>query len=225
MAVQLDFTRTSTLVPSEVANFTATVVGVGSIGSHVAEALAKTGVGKLVLWDADKVESHNLPNQGFYLNDLGMSKVAAVEKRLEEGTGADIEAVPSFFEEGAFGTRLVVSALDSMAARKAVFKAFLLDPAAEVFIDGRMGSRFGKVFIVSKDDQKSVAFYMESLHDDANAWTEPCTARSTIFCAYVIAGVMVATFVNWLLEENYTHQASIDLVNMQMFSSTSRRKG
>lgn len=212
----LDFTRQSTLVPPAIAGLSATIIGVGSIGSHLAETLAKTGVGTLHLWDGDIVEAHNLPNQGYYLGDLGQSKVEAMKKRLEAGTGVAVVPYPAFYESGAFGTRAVFSALDSMSARKLVFTNFLQDPTAEVFVDGRMGSRFGKVFIVSKDSKESVANYMASLHSDAESTTEPCTARSTIFCAYVIAGLMCAGFISWLLEEKYPHQTSIDLVNMQV---------
>jgi hypothetical protein len=78
-----------------------------------------------------------------------------------------------------------------------------------------MGSRFGKVFVVSKDNNDSVAEYLSSLHTDADAATEPCTARSTIFCAYVIAGIMAASLVSWVLEEKYPFQTAIDLVSMR----------
>jgi molybdopterin/thiamine biosynthesis adenylyltransferase len=216
MAVRmLDFTRQSTLVPSEISSLSTSIIGVGSIGSHLAEVLSKTGISDIVMYDGDTVESHNLPNQGYYLPELGAQKVTALKSRLEAGTGVAVTARAVFYLGGNFGTKVVVSALDSMAARKLVFSNFLLDPDTLVFIDGRMGSRFGKVFVVSKDNNDSVAEYLSSLHTDADAATEPCTARSTIFCAYVIAGIMAASLVSWVLEEKYPFQTAIDLVSMR----------
>lgn len=36
------------------------IVGCGSVGSTVAENLARCGVTNMVLWDFDKVEEHNI---------------------------------------------------------------------------------------------------------------------------------------------------------------------
>ena len=45
---------------------TATVVGCGALGSHIAGHLARAGVGRLILADRDFVEWHNLPRQALY---------------------------------------------------------------------------------------------------------------------------------------------------------------
>lgn len=211
MAV-LDFTRQSTLVPSAIKDLTVSIVGVGSIGSHVAETLAKTGISTLVLYDHDTVEAHNLPNQGYYLPDIGKTKVQALKERLEAGTGVTIDGRAQLFEEGAFNTRIVVTGLDSMKARKAVWKAFMADPVAEVLIDGRMGSRFGKVLYVYKQEKETIGAYLETLHGDEDSMVEPCTARSTIFCAYGIAGLMCAALVNWVLGEPVPVMSTVDFV-------------
>jgi len=58
------------------------VVGVGGVGSVSAEMLVRCGVGKLLIFDYDKVELANM-NRLFYTPDqCGMSKVAAAKKSL-----------------------------------------------------------------------------------------------------------------------------------------------
>ena len=58
------------------------VVGVGGVGSVAAEMLVRCGVGKLIIFDYDKVELANM-NRLFYTPDqCGMSKVAAARKSL-----------------------------------------------------------------------------------------------------------------------------------------------
>ena len=58
------------------------VVGVGGVGSVASEMLVRCGVGKLIIFDYDKVELANM-NRLFYTPDqCGMSKVAAARKSL-----------------------------------------------------------------------------------------------------------------------------------------------
>ena len=54
------------------------IVGCGSVGSTVAENLARCGVTNMTLWDFDKVEPHNLANQMFRQQDIGKLKVEAL---------------------------------------------------------------------------------------------------------------------------------------------------
>lgn len=61
----------------------AVVVGVGGVGSWVAEALARSGVGCLTLVDLDHVAESNLNRQIHALEDtLGMAKVDAMAERI-----------------------------------------------------------------------------------------------------------------------------------------------
>lgn len=56
------------------------IVGCGSVGSTLAELLARYGLTKFVLWDMDIVEPKNIANQMFFSQDIGARKVDAVEK-------------------------------------------------------------------------------------------------------------------------------------------------
>ena len=60
------------------------IVGCGSVGSTVAENLARCGVTNMTLWDFDKVEPHNLANQMFRQQDIGKLKVEALLDILQE---------------------------------------------------------------------------------------------------------------------------------------------
>jgi ubiquitin-like modifier-activating enzyme 5 len=50
----------------EIRNHSVLIVGVGGIGSVVAEMLTRCGIGKLILFDYDRVELANM-NRMFYL--------------------------------------------------------------------------------------------------------------------------------------------------------------
>ena len=58
------------------------LVGLGALGSIVAESLARSGVTVLGLWDNDIVEPGNICRSTYLLSDLGESKVEALKKKL-----------------------------------------------------------------------------------------------------------------------------------------------
>lgn len=58
------------------------IAGLGGLGSPVAIALARTGVGTLILVDFDVVEPSNLNRQQYFYNQIGMPKVEALKENL-----------------------------------------------------------------------------------------------------------------------------------------------
>ena len=54
------------------------IIGCGSVGSTVAELLARYGLTKFTLWDMDFVEPKNIVNQMFFQQDIAHPKVEAV---------------------------------------------------------------------------------------------------------------------------------------------------
>ena len=68
----------------EITSFTVVIVGIGGVGSVVAEMLTRCGIGKLILYDYDKVELANM-NRMFYLpSHEGLAKVEAAKKSLHD---------------------------------------------------------------------------------------------------------------------------------------------
>lgn len=61
------------------------VFGVGGVGGYVAEALARSGVGKLDLVDSDRVAKSNINRQIIALeHTVGQYKVDVMEQRIME---------------------------------------------------------------------------------------------------------------------------------------------
>lgn len=60
------------------------IVGVGGIGSTIAEILVRLGVRQLTIVDFDAVEESNLTRQsGFTMNDIGFEKTEVLKKHLQ----------------------------------------------------------------------------------------------------------------------------------------------
>lgn len=58
------------------------IAGLGGLGSQIACALARVGVGTLVLVDYDVVEPSNLNRQQYFIDQIGMEKVDALKETL-----------------------------------------------------------------------------------------------------------------------------------------------
>ncbi|MDE6189390.1 MAG: sulfur carrier protein ThiS adenylyltransferase ThiF [Clostridia bacterium] len=60
------------------------ICGLGGLGSNIAIALARAGVGKLHLIDFDKVEISNLNRQQYNISQIGMDKTQALKENLQK---------------------------------------------------------------------------------------------------------------------------------------------
>lgn len=58
------------------------IAGCGGLGSNVAVALVRAGVGHLILVDFDHVEASNLNRQHYFTGDIGKDKVSALAEHL-----------------------------------------------------------------------------------------------------------------------------------------------
>lgn len=82
-----EFSRTERLIGTEnqnkLANTTVAVFGVGGVGSHCVEALARCGIGHLVLVDNDTVSVTNINRQSIaYHSTVGQYKTQLMKKRI-----------------------------------------------------------------------------------------------------------------------------------------------
>lgn len=102
------------------------IAGAGGLGSNIAVALARAGVGELVIVDFDMVERSNLNRQFYFEDQIGRPKVEALKENIERiGHGTRVNAVNHKLEKGSMHflfkeMDVVVEALDS-ARTKADF--------------------------------------------------------------------------------------------------------
>jgi tRNA A37 threonylcarbamoyladenosine dehydratase len=108
----------------------ACVIGVGGVGSWVAEALARSGVGRLTLIDLDHVAESNINRQIHALDaTLGQAKVLAMAARIHAinpharvGTIEDF-VTPDNADALLQGFDVIVDAIDNVRAKVAIVLA------------------------------------------------------------------------------------------------------
>lgn len=76
--------RHTSYVQQKLAEAKVAVAGLGGLGSNVAFALARIGVGNLHLIDFDRVDITNLNRQQYFLRHIGMYKTDALKEELKE---------------------------------------------------------------------------------------------------------------------------------------------
>src|SRR5215813_7099447 len=123
------FDRTARLLGDDgvdrLARSTVTVLGLGGVGSFAAEALVRSGVGRVILVDYDRICVTNVNRQlHAQKGTLGKSKVAVMAERLRlVNPDATIEARAEFYSAQTSARLLVpepdvvVDAIDNMAAK------------------------------------------------------------------------------------------------------------
>lgn len=127
-----EFSRTELLIGEDglrrLADATVMVLGVGGVGSHCIEALARSGVGTLILVDNDKVSQTNINRQSIaYLSTVGEYKTKLMKDRIE-----DISAETNIFTYETFilpenlheiferEVDYIIDAIDTVTAKLAV---------------------------------------------------------------------------------------------------------
>lgn len=101
------------------------VFGLGGVGSFVVEALARAGVGKLVLVDNDVIAKSNLNRQLFALHStLGKKKTTVACQRVKDiNPNCTVEEYPVFFDQTTkdgvelWGVDYLVDCIDSVKSK------------------------------------------------------------------------------------------------------------
>jgi sulfur carrier protein ThiS adenylyltransferase len=69
-------------IKNHLSKFTVGIAGAGGLGSNCAIALARSGIGTLVIADFDIIEQANLNRQYYFVNQTGMLKTAALKENI-----------------------------------------------------------------------------------------------------------------------------------------------
>lgn len=198
------------------------VVGIGGVGSVTAEMLTRCGIGKLLLFDYDKVELANMNRLFFQPHQAGLSKVAAAENTLRginpdvtfESHNYNITTMDNFqhfmsrLEKGGKieGQRvnLVLSCVDNFEARMAINTA--CNELRQKWIESGVSENAvsGHIQFVSPGESACFAcappLIVATQTDEKTLKREGVCAASLPTTMAVVAGLLVQNALKFLLK-------------------------
>ena len=106
---------------------TVMIVGCGAVGSFATEALARSGIGNIVIIDFDTVEISNINRQLFALSStIGVPKVDVAAARIRDiNPDVNVRAINAFFDEKTdidVSPDFVIDAIDTVESKVALYK-------------------------------------------------------------------------------------------------------
>lgn len=111
--------------PNDLSSKHALIVGAGGIGTYVGLNLAIMGIGKIDVYDPDKIDAHNLNRQLLYYGRVGYQKAATFHERLQRiNPRINIQSHDVLFTEDTSRAvhpkqyDVIFSCLDSFSGRK-----------------------------------------------------------------------------------------------------------
>jgi len=189
-----------------------TLIGAGGIGSPTAIMLAKMGLPNLTIWDLDKLEPHNLPSQFYRIRDLGRYKAEALHEIVMEFALTKTSVVLDHYGEDSPDLEgIVISAVDSMAARKTIWRRIQASKKVQFYVEARMGAQQFGVYSLSGPDLRSCDWYEGTLYSDEEAFEAPCTEMAIMYTTFGIACFIGNQITRFLRKENPRREVVAEL--------------
>lgn len=195
-----------------------TIVGAGGIGSPLALQLSMLGVRRITVIDKDKVERHNLNTTVYTPNHVGQPKVMALKDVLRfHGYGAKYIGLSKMIVHGDQIpiTDILMSAVDSMHARDILIQA-AIDKKIPLFIDGRIGGEYLRVYTIQPHVTTDRKFYTSTLVNDNIMAPLPCTARSVVDIGGMTASLMTRAVRMAVANKLYHREVLLAVTNLSL---------
>lgn len=193
------------------------VIGVGATGSRVALHLAELGVTNLHVWDDDCVERHNLANQAYGIQHIGMPKVEAIQQVIQDKAGETIHIHNQKVDGSQVLGEVVFLLTDSMDSRIQIWAEGIKGKLRiKLLVETRMGLNEGRIYAFAPANPSHAEAWEKTLYLKEEASPSECRASQSIAdTAAVVAGIAVSRFRYWFALQKGSEES--ELVNETIF--------
>lgn len=153
------------------------------------------GVTDITVHDGDTVESTNGPMSLYRPYDLGRKKVDALKEIIlfmTRGDEVEITTVDTMYDGGSVTTPIVISCVDSMATRRALFNEACNSIKTQLFLDTRTAESYLELYAINpwSEDEKEV--YEGTLFTDEEGRRQYCGQHGIIYVPLDAGGAISA---------------------------------
>ena len=133
------------------------IAGAGGLGSNCAVALARVGIGKLIIADFDIIDESNLNRQYYFYDQIGQKKVLALRDNIKRVNSAtiveshDVKLDPDKIVELYSDCDVIVEAFDQAEAKQMIIETVLEKLHGKKLITGIGLAGWGKNNIIKTE--------------------------------------------------------------------------
>ena len=185
------------------------IIGCGSVGSTVAELLARFGLTNVSLYDFDTVEEHNLANQMFTTEDLYKPKIDGVYKRwtqINPEAAKTIKLYPNGWDDQKL-SGYVFLCVDNIDLRRKIVEENKYNLNIKAMFDFRTALDTAQHYAADWSKPDSIKFLLSQMdftHEEAEK-NVPVSACKVALCVmptvWSVAMAGVTNFINFVKEE------------------------
>lgn len=176
------------------------VIGIGAMGSRVAELLARLGVVKIHIWDMDTVESKNVANQVYLNHHIGMLKTDALEELLLD-INPKLEVIKHGEYTGQPLAGYVFLNVDSIELRYKIANGNKDNPMIKAMFDCRMRLEDAQSYAAKWSDEYQKKMFISSMEftdEEAKEATPVSACGTTLSVASTVVSTAAFTVSNFI---------------------------
>lgn len=201
------------------------IIGCGSVGSNIAELLARLGITKISLYDFDYVSPHNLANQMFVNSDIKRLKVDAVRDlicAINPDAEPDIEIHSEGYTDDIRLSGYVFLCVDNIDLRREIATKNRFNQSIKAMFDFRTRLEDAQHYAADWSQSPMVENFIKSMdfsHDEAKEFT-PVTACNVEMgvapTVRIICAFGVSNFMNFIRKKEIKKIITIDAFNFDI---------
>ena len=201
------------------------IIGCGSVGSSIAELLARLGITNISLYDFDYVSPHNLANQMFVNSDIKRLKVDAVKDlicAINPGAESDIEIHSEGYTDNTRLSGYVFLCVDNIDLRREIANKNRFNQSIKAMFDFRTRLEDAQHYAADWSQSQMVENFIKSMdfsHEEAREFT-PVTACNVEMgvapTVRIICAFGVSNFMNFIRKKEIKKIITIDAFNFDV---------
>jgi molybdopterin/thiamine biosynthesis adenylyltransferase len=219
MGLIMDINTRSSGIIDSLHEYPLHILGCGAIGSSAATQLVRMGATQFILYDMDNVESVNVGVSQYDIEDIGLTKVEALKKKLLAiNNECLITTIHGLFDSFCpiNDKDIVILGFDSMQSRLDAV-SICLKNKIKLLIDGRMGAEHYQQYTFVKPNYNK---YVKTWYNDDEGSSEQCNMKATSYCSNMSGSFIANTIRKVLKCQPYEVALSFNFPTMTLQKNT-----
>ena len=195
------------------------IIGVGAIGSRVAELLVRLGFNNINIYDFDTVEDVNVTNQLYTQFDIGALKIDALQGHL-----VNINPLVSLAKHERYTNQKLNGAVflcvDSINLRRNIVEQALMNNKIDVMFDMRMRLTDGQGYAAIWSNKVHVEKFLNSMaFDDEDDMTPVSVCGTTLSVAptvLTLVSAQIMNFISYIKTQTIKQVIFLDLMDFRL---------